>query len=383
MVRKLFFVQSRGELGGAEFSLLTLLRHLDRAKLEPTVVMLGFGREPLGQRLEEIEVPVLELRRARLHNPLAVRRARRELAGLAIERGTHALIANGYHPQVYSAPAARACGARSVLFARDFPPRGLSADAVITRIALRLRADMVLTASGTMAECMRRRLGNVMTRIVPNSVEVALFEAADREHARRSLGLADRELVFVLPGRLQPGKGQDLFLRAAALVARELPMARFVVAGEDLFGRERRYAASLPVLAQVLGIGKSTAFPGNVPAPSLFSAADVIAVPSVWPEAFGRAVIEAGAAGKPVICSDHGGPAELTIDGETGVLVPPGNEHALAEAMIRLGHDHELRARLGTAGRRLVESRFGPEQSARSFERAMAELWDRASGETR
>jgi glycosyltransferase involved in cell wall biosynthesis len=96
---------------------------------------------------------------------------------------------------------------------------------------------------------------------------------------------------------------------------------------------------------------------------ALYAGADVVAVPSVIPDAFSRVILEAMAAGRPVVGTDVGGTPELIQDGETGLLVPRHDPAALAAALERLLDDPALAARLGAAARRRVETRFSPEAS--------------------
>jgi glycosyltransferase involved in cell wall biosynthesis len=95
----------------------------------------------------------------------------------------------------------------------------------------------------------------------------------------------------------------------------------------------------------------------------LYAAAEVVAVPSVIPDALSRVVLEAMAAGRPVVGTAVGGTPELIEDGATGLLVPRHDPVALAAALERLLDDPALAARLGDAGRRRVQTRFAPEAS--------------------
>jgi len=380
LARKILFVQSQSEMGGAEYSLLTLLRHLDRSKLNPEVVLLGFGSGPLAERLRAIDVPAHELVHARLRNPFALRRARRDLTGIVRSRQIDVLVANGFHPHVYAAAAARRTGKPCVLFARDFPPGGFGLDAVIAYLAFCQETALVLAASGAVAESVRPRVRGTRVAVVPNGVEVSPFDAADRVSARAALNLADDCIAFVLAGRLQPWKGQHVFLDAALRVGRELPEAVFVIAGEALFDRAQAYARELPARARALGLGERARFPGHVDAPGLFAAADIVVHASTLPEPFGRIVIEGMAAQRPVIASRAGGPVEIIVEGETGLLVPPGDAAALAEAMLRLARDSDLRTRMGEAGRARVDASFTAERSAASFTEVLLSLEEGTHG---
>jgi glycosyltransferase involved in cell wall biosynthesis len=94
---------------------------------------------------------------------------------------------------------------------------------------------------------------------------------------------------------------------------------------------------------------------------------DIFVLPTIETEHSSNAILEAMTCRKPVVATDVGGNREIVLDGETGLLVPPGDRDALAAALRRLAGDAELRARLGSAGRRRVEAEFGIEHVARQL----------------
>jgi glycosyltransferase involved in cell wall biosynthesis len=131
----------------------------------------------------------------------------------------------------------------------------------------------------------------------------------------------------------------------------------------DLARRLERLAGGLGVAERVRWLG----FRPDVD--DVWAAADVAVVPSTRPEPLGLVAMEAAAAGLPVVASAHGGVAELVRDGQTGLLVPPGDAGALATAVRLLADDADLSARMGEAGRQRVQEQFGKE-------RMLAELQD-------
>ena len=156
---------------------------------------------------------------------------------------------------------------------------------------------------------------------------------------------------FVSVGRIAPWKGQDIFIRAFASVLEDNPRAgRATIVGGALFG-EVDFDASLKALVAELGIEDSVTFTGHVEDvyPYLESA-DVLVHSSVLPEPFGSVVIEGMATGCAVVATNAGGPAEVITPGVDGLLVPCGDEKAMAAALRRLAVDGDLRAELGGNG---------------------------------
>lgn len=162
-------------------------------------------------------------------------------------------------------------------------------------------------------------------------------------------------VVFGFVGRLVPIKDVRTLVRAFAIVSATMPATRLMVVGD---GEER---ASLEDLARSTGLGGSVLFAGwRRDLAAVYGCLDAVVLSSLN-EGTPVAIIEAMAAGKPVIATGVGGVADVVTDGETGLLVPPGDPRRLAEAMTRLALDPEVRRRMGEAGRRAV-GRYRPER---------------------
>ncbi len=376
---RVLFVQSQTEMGGAEISLLTALGAVDRSRLTPAVATLGFGQGDFLERLREAGIEVFELQAGRLRNPFGWLRTVGKLSRIARRGGFGTLVSNGYHPHLYSHPAARRAGARSAMFCRDFPsPRRCGP--WIERLAFMFGADTYLVASAAMAGAITERSGGRRPpRIVPNGVDMERFRPAPEAAAalRAELGLRPEHLLMTVAGRLQPSKGQHLFLEAAALVASAVPEARFLVVGGALFGMHGDYPDQLRAQAAGLDFSDKVIFAGNrADMPAVYAASDVIAMTSVLPEGFGRVVIEAMAVERPVLVARAGGATELFVEGQSGLGYEPGNAAELSEKMIALCRDADLRGRLGETARRRATELYSAERSAQ----ALAEALELVSG---
>jgi D-inositol-3-phosphate glycosyltransferase len=185
--------------------------------------------------------------------------------------------------------------------------------------------------------------------VIPCGVDLRLFQQTDKAGARALLGLPQDRHVLLFVGRLEPIKGVDILLQALAnVVARgERPLT--LVAGGNLEGDEGQ---RLVALASSLGLSDDVRFIGAVDQkmlPAFYSAADVCVQPSFY-ESFGMVAIEAMACGLPVVASRAGGLPFSIRDGETGLLVVPGDPSALAGAISALLANPDLRLRMGEAG---------------------------------
>jgi glycosyltransferase involved in cell wall biosynthesis len=163
---------------------------------------------------------------------------------------------------------------------------------------------------------------------------------------------ADMAPRLLCVGRLIPIKGHIVLLRAFAAAKRELPELELDVAGRGPL------EPALKALARELGIADSVHFLGQVsPIQAAIERAAVVVVPSMG-EGFGMVALEAMERARPVVAAAIGGLGELVRDGETGVLVPPGETEPLREAILRLAGDPELASAMGAAGRRRALARF-------------------------
>ncbi len=168
--------------------------------------------------------------------------------------------------------------------------------------------------------------------------------AADRRlAARRALGLAASDEVIGLPAVLLPWKGHEMFLTAFARLADGRPNLRALLVGASPSGAPD-LSGALRAQAAKLGISDRVCFTGHVAdMVDMYAAMDLVVHASQQPEPFGLVVVEAMAAGKPVIAADAGGPAEIIRHGTDGWLYPMGDAGALTSAMARLLDDRPLR----------------------------------------
>jgi glycosyltransferase involved in cell wall biosynthesis len=237
-------------------------------------------------------------------------------------------------------------------------------DALDHRIGLTWRGRLALLgARWVVAPVWRRALRVVDVRTAPSAFQAALVardlgptvvvpNGVDGWEADRGAGgtpAGAPRLLF--SGRLESAKGAHVLLAAMPAVLTAHPTARLTVCGSG--SRE-------PLLRRMideLGLGHAVEMAGWLGQDELthqVAAADVLVVPSLWPEAFALACLEALAVGTPVVAAAVGALPDLVRDGETGLLVPPGNAAALAAAICRLLADGSLRRRLGEGGRRLA-----------------------------
>jgi D-inositol-3-phosphate glycosyltransferase len=190
--------------------------------------------------------------------------------------------------------------------------------------------------------------------VVPCGVDLDLFAPMEKEAARARLQLADADRIILFVGRIEPLKGIDILINAAAQL-HDNENFRVLIVGGD--ARAEAELDQLRALAARLGVDHHIAFVGAVEhedLPLYYNAADVCVVPSYY-ESFGMVAVEAMACGTPVVASRVGGLASTVSDGETGYLIPWRCPEPFAERLELLLDNDELRASFGRAGREAVE----------------------------
>lgn len=357
--RDFLFVQSTTEIGGAETVLLNLLEASADLRRRSLVVTLGFGEGNLPERLRAFGVDVVELKTGRLRHPWRVVPAFRELLAVARSVGVRAVIGNGGHPQVVGGIVARLVRARAVFMAHMIYPFPIWKNDPRDFLALAGPLDLALAVSKAAQQTLSKLRPSVPNRLLYNGTPTRQVTPTEACDARRELGAADREVLIGVFGRLQRWKGQDLFVEAAAEVARARPHTKFAVVGGSVFGLEPEFLEGLRHRAEMLGLRDRLVFTGfRSDVPRLMAACDVVCHTSRIPEPFGLVIVEAMALGRAVIATEGGGPSEIVASDEYGMLVPPGDPRALARAMLALVDDPDLRRALGENARERARREF-------------------------
>lgn len=378
---RVLFIDHTAKLGGGEIALIHLLEALDRNTVEP--ILLTFEEGSMVERLRSsLEVHVLPLSEE-------VSMASKDALGWrsALQFGR------------VSAVLGHIWKVRQLI-------RSLHVDLVHTNS---LKSDIIGGLAGRLA--LRPVIWHVRDRIAPDylpSKVVHLFRALSRivptfliavsEATRRTLvsdvaasrkgariavvydGVdlpaiaeasapisADSPRIGLI-GRICPWKGQHIFLQCAALLHPRFPGARFEIIGAPLF-KEQIYEEELRTLSRTLGLDHVVTFTGFLQNVSGRVAELAIVVhASILAEPFGLVLIEGMAQSKPIVATRGGGPLEIVVDGETGLLVPMGDPGAMAEAIAALLSDPERARRMGQHGRQRVADHFTMDRTARDVE---------------
>lgn len=203
------------------------------------------------------------------------------------------------------------------------------------------------------------RLVRIYYGLDPTPFEAAATNAKARAQARGELGVAEDETLFVCVARFAPQKAHDVLLRAHAELVERLPRARLLLVGDDPFGAGRTKAEAL---ARELRLGERVIFAGiRRDVPQLLAASDCFVMCSLW-EGLGLVFLEAMASGLPVVATQVSATPEVVEAGVSGLLVPPSDPAALAQAMAAMASDPARARSMGARGRERVRKLFGLER---------------------
>jgi len=359
---RILFIDHATALGGAERSLLLLMRYLNRQRYMP---LLACNEGPLAEAARRMGIRVYPVPMPRLRGTFAA--LPRLLKGTSVllriihQEGVDIVHSNVMRASFYAALAAYLSRRPLVWHVRDIHTE---------RWYLRLMcctADAVIAISEAVAASIPCE---DKTRVIYNGLDLADFSPIpDGRSFRTEWGISLEVPLIGVVGRLQPWKGQHLFLRAAAQVTKRYPAVCFLVVGGAIFGDESGYRQRLENLVDELNLRGKVIFAGQREDLLRVLGAMDILVHCSRAEPFGRVLIEGMAAGLPIVAFADGGVPEIVIHGETGLLVPPGDVGALARGISELLADPQRRRQMGAAGRERVARCFDIRQTTREVER--------------
>ncbi len=226
------------------------------------------------------------------------------------------------------------------------------------RAAAGLDAVVCMTEA-ILAHCRASGVGGRRNVVIYDAVDEAGFRAEREPHAvRAELGLGATAPCLGIVGNIQEWKGQAVVVEAMARVHAAVPEARcLLIGGAHRAGAE--YESALRQRIAELNLDDVVCFTGfRADVADVMNALDVVVHASVRPEPFGRVILEGMLLGKPVVAAAAGGVPELIADGQTGFLSAPGDAAALAERLVPLLRDAELRQAVGTRAQQWARERF-------------------------
>ncbi|MCL5256627.1 MAG: glycosyltransferase family 4 protein [Chloroflexi bacterium] len=396
--KRILYIHHGDWVGGALYSLAESIKRLDAGRFQAVVALPRPG--PASELLEESGAgvffgPVSSFIHSTHHslvigdapflaknlvlaipNMRFVRSLIRDLDPAVVHLNSSVLLASGL--------AARTTGVPVVWHIRENLASGHFG---LRRHVVRMIVGACSSRTITCSQATARALAVPGTQVIYETVDPAeLAGGPPRELVARELGLPPDGRYVGMIGNLIAEKGYYDFLEAAKLLSQEDPKTIFIIVGYKPPEGSGRGHNSPVIPAEELdrvfsavratGCGRTgpfvfTGFRKDLR--PIFSLLDVVIFPS-WDEPLARIVLQAGAAGKPVVGTRSGGTVEEIVDGETGLLVPPRDPETIAAATLRLLQNDDLRRRMGEAATHRVKSHFHPRQAAEAIQTVYEEL---------
>jgi glycosyltransferase involved in cell wall biosynthesis len=358
---------TRLPVGGVENQLLNVLKTYDKNKYVPLVCSLSEKGE-IGEDIEKLGIEVICLRKLRHTFDLAIIK---DLYRLMKDRGIDVVRTHQYHANFYGRIAAIIarvpCIVASVhnVYTRDRKIHRRMFNRILGKFT-----DKVVAVSNAVKKDIvhfdRIPEGNV--EVIYNGVEAQIFMNKKRDEVRSALGMPSDSPVVGTTGRIKEQKGQKYLIEAVSTLIKDYPLIRLLIIGDGpLMGEMKRYADSLGINDNVIFLGTRR------DVPDLLSAIDIFVLPSLW-EGLGIALLEAMAAGKPVIATNIGPFREIVNTEEVGRLVPVKSSEAIASSIEFLLNDRSLLEEIGSAARKKVLTSFDINKTVDTYSSLFEEI---------
>lgn len=384
----ILYLDSGSGIGGGQRSLLLLLNLLDKERFTPFVGCLGDS--PFAAEVEKTTARVVPLSLPAAHNKKdKVRRFTlsdllEDFRQLWVIRQLHRTVKQHSIDLIHANSLSVALLGGIVARVNSIPilmhKRYATSYGILDRLCERLLHRVILVSEATRWNF----ASEAKQTLIYNGVNLAAFQASSEEvETLRTELFRDASDVSLLAGvvtRITPEKGIHFLIRAMAELREKTPIKLLIVGG-PYFEKDVDYMEELKREVADLDIEDSVIFTGFLSDTRVVtSLLDIVLVPSIIPEACPRTIIEAMAVGKPVIATPLGGSKEL-VTSETGILVPPEDALAVAEAIATLAADQERLTAMGRTARTRAVQLFSSEKNTALTEAVYTELLT-ASGRT-
>ncbi len=389
---KIALLNHSPEIGGAEASILTLLRHIDRSQFQVRVILPSRGRfaeelDKIGIQTDILSLPaeLLHLKRGDAIRAFFFMTAylfsiQIFLVKLCVylkKNSFDLIVTNTVKAHLYGSIAASLSGTplvwrfHDILSSPDFSPVLIRCIALFgNRFPKRILAVSNVTRDYLMSNGLKAN--NV--QVIFNGIDNGLFEVEDHSNSiREELRLGNGVKLVGCIGRIVPQKGQKSFLLAVPGVIKRYPETFFLIIG-DVFHKEERYKQELLEIAKTSGIENRIRFTGfRRDIGDVIRSLDIVVFPSVAPESFGLSILESMVLGKPVIASKIGGVCEIIEDGISGILVEPGHPEQITDRILYLFGDRETYERMGQKAKETVRRNFSLKDYVFAMEKVFRE----------
>jgi len=383
---KILFIFHSSAMLGAERSLLLLLKNIDRDYFDQIVVLPTSG--PLKRKIEYLNIKTYKVR-----SPWWVNGGERNVIWTILRLGyniirevialirLYKIIKREKIDVIYTNTIVNFSGAiisritqkPHIWHIREILPGNPDLHfflpyKILFKFISRF-SNVVITNSCATADQFQSTISNEKIKVIYNAVDLDEFKNVFS--FPNINGIKTTDYVVAVIGSLQKRKAQDDAIKAIKIVKETIPNIKLLIVGEG----NKKIKDYLKHLAFKLDVSDNVIFTGyRDDVPAILHHCNLLLVPS-WSEPFGRVVIEAMAAGIPVIGADSGGVKEIVEDGLNGYLVSPKDPIKIAEKIIYLFHHPKLAKKMGNEGRKIVKEKFSIQNYVKDIEKVIRDVY--------
>lgn len=362
----ILYLSSSSLMGGAEVSLYQLIKAIDKTKYKPIVLCPRSG--PLVEEFKTTNIPTI-ITPLFPWRKLRYRFFRGTASHLAINYAKLKNVQIVHSNSIWVNPYAQKIGEDLkipvICHLRDLVTKNHIKKYHLDKV------DMIIPVSNSVKKIVEKAdIDDKKVRMIYNGIDISLFDCG-KDVLRREFSIKG-DIVGIISQLQSYHKGHRDFIMAAWEVSQQRPNTYFaIIGGADPSGH---YISELENLTHKLGIWDKVIFTGfRSDIANIMKSLDIL-VSASWKEAFGRSLIEAMAAGKPVIATNVGGMPEIVQDGVTGMIVPPKAPKAIANAILRMLKDKDLMVNMGIAGQKRVKELFSLERNIKQIQEVYEEI---------
>ena len=353
---KILYVFAALPVGGAEQVLVTELKGLDRDLFVPLVCVIS-EKGPMGQMIEQMGIPVIPLHR--LKKTQFDYGIIREIKEIILREKIVLVHTHLYDGGKYGRIAARMAKVPGIVHtAHNIYVKRRTKYHLINRI-LSSFTDRIIAVSEAVKESLVRydRIKRKKIQVIYNGIDLSKFDGPSTQYeVRAELGIQPDEYVIGVIARLEEQKGHRYLLEALSNIPEHLASLKILIVGDG------QLRSALEAETKKKGLSSNVFFLGTrKPIAPILRALDLFLLPSLW-EGFSMAILEAMAAGIPVVATRVGGAGEVITSGQDGLLIPPGDAQSLAEVIKDALRHRTKYLEMARIGRERVRQNFSQEK---------------------
>jgi glycosyltransferase involved in cell wall biosynthesis len=365
----LFVHANNVDVGGADYCMFKIVKNLKPDHFRPVVVLRL--RTKVVDLYERIGVKVIVVPLVRFQKSLNILKLAKDLVKFPpsvwrlvsiIKSERVSIVHSNDMLDFLGSAAAKLTGKYAIQHVRMIITKPKFLNSIVSRILLSLNHRIICISNSVRNNLTIPAKEHSRVTVIYDPIEFDLSDIRPYRSFREKEGLASDVMLVGVVGRLEWWKGQEVLVRAADRILRLHAKTRFLIVGGATH-RKERYASHLAKLVEDLHLSEKVTLVGEVEnMHELYKELDIVVHTSILPEPLGNVIGEAMLIGRPVVAARSGGVVEQVDDGVSGLLYEPGNDRDLADKVVSLLKNPQLRTEMGLNGQRIITTKFNKEK---------------------